>query len=121
MVDCSHGSAGPRMTGMLADLGADVIWVERPGGDPFRRYAPAASSVFNRNKRSVECDLKSDAGRQAVSRLLVDADLFVESWRPGVADSFDLGWMTLHERIPSLSLFNFGLWLRQPVAGRSRF
>ena len=99
------------MTGMLADLGADVIWVERPGGDPFRSYAPAASSVFNRNKRSVECDLKSDDGRQAVSRLLVDADLFVESWRPGVADSFDLGWMTLHERFPGLiycSISGFG-------------
>ena len=68
VVDCSRGTAGPQATGLLADYGADVVWVEPPGGDPFRRHAPAAASVFNRGKRSVVLDLK-DAGstRQLVA------------------------------------------------------
>ncbi len=58
VVDCSRGTAGPRATGMLADYGADVVWVEPPGGDPLRRYAPEAVAVLDRGKRSVVVDLR---------------------------------------------------------------
>ena len=69
VVDCSRGTAGPRATGMLADYGADVVWVEPPGGDPLRRCAPEAASVFNRGKRSVVLDLHDrDGARAARSR-----------------------------------------------------
>jgi crotonobetainyl-CoA:carnitine CoA-transferase CaiB-like acyl-CoA transferase len=57
VLDCSLGTAGPRASGMLADLGADVVWVEPPGGDPLRLRDPAAASVFGRGKRSITVDL----------------------------------------------------------------
>src|ERR1700722_2721270 len=85
IVDCSHGTAGTRMTGMLADYGADVVWVERPGGDPLRSHMPGAASVFNRGKRSVVLQLNHETDRQHLMRLVERADIFVESWRPGVA------------------------------------
>ena len=61
VIDCSWGTAGPRATGMLADYGADVIRVEPPGGDPYRDELAVAYSVFNRGKRSIVLDLRSDA------------------------------------------------------------
>ena len=83
IVDCSGGTAGPRATGILADYGADVIWVEPPNGDPGRRERPAANSVFNRGKRSVALDVADNRDRECLLRLLGGADVFVESWRPG--------------------------------------
>src|ERR1035437_3412312 len=57
VLDCSTGPAGLRAAGLLADYGADVIWVERPGGHRLRRDDPVAAAVFNRGKRSIELDL----------------------------------------------------------------
>jgi len=111
VVDCSWGTAGPRATGMLADAGADVVWVELPGGDPWRRALPAAASVFNRGKRSRVLDLTRDDGRAALFELVAAADVFVESWRPGVADRLGVGYAALHERHPALvycSISGFG-------------
>ena len=90
VVDCSHGTAGPRLTGMLADYGADVVWVERPGGDPLRRQMPAAAAVFNRGKRSVTLDLENAPHSEQLLRLVARADVFVQSWRPGVAKRLGL-------------------------------
>jgi crotonobetainyl-CoA:carnitine CoA-transferase CaiB-like acyl-CoA transferase len=112
VVDCSWGTAGPRATGMLTDAGADVIWVEPPAGDPWRRALPAAASVFNRGKRSRALDLAGTIGRDALLRLLATADVFVESWRPGVADRLGLGFPRLHEHNPALvccSISGFGV------------
>src|SRR5215472_11977334 len=111
VVDCSRGTAGPRLTWLLADYGADVIWVEPPGGDPWRESLAIPYSVLARNKRSVEIDLKSDDGLGELSRLLDTADVFVESWRPGVADRLGLSYDELHARFPSLvycSISGFG-------------
>lgn len=111
VVDCSAGLAGPRATGLLADYGAEVIWVEPPGGDRFRGDLDVAYSVFNRGKRSVILDLKDDGDRETMYRLLGTADLFVESWRPGVAGRLGLGWDELHRRFPALvvaSVTGFG-------------
>ena len=112
VVDCSWGAAGPRATGMLADDGADVIWVEPPAGDPWRRALPAAASVFNRGKRSRVLDLTRPDGRDAVCELVAAADVFVESWRPGIADRLGVGYAVLHERNPALvycSISGFGV------------
>jgi crotonobetainyl-CoA:carnitine CoA-transferase CaiB-like acyl-CoA transferase len=111
VVDGSRGVAGWRTTGMLADYGADVVWVEPPGGDPCRPHAPAAAAVFNRGKRSVELDLASDDGRSALLALIEHADVFVESWRPGVAAGLGLGRDVLEQRNPGLvscSISGFG-------------
>jgi crotonobetainyl-CoA:carnitine CoA-transferase CaiB-like acyl-CoA transferase len=111
VVDVSSGTAGPRATGMLADYGADVIWVEPPGGDPLRALHAVPYSVFNRGKRSVELDLRSGEGREALLSLLAGADVFVESGRPGVADELGLGYEELHARFPGLvycSVSGFG-------------
>ncbi|MGD1365729.1 CaiB/BaiF CoA transferase family protein [Mycobacterium seoulense] len=111
VIDCSRGLAGPRATGLLADYGAEVWWVEPPGGDPFRRALATEYAVFNRGKRSVQLDLKTVEGRDGLSRLLTSADIFLTSWRPGVAERLGVDWATLHEGHPRLvyaSISGFG-------------
>ena len=76
---------------MLADLGADVIKVERPdGGDPFRSFRGGLYSphfiAFNRNKRSVTLDLQTDAGKEALRALLRGADVLLDNYRSGVME-----------------------------------
>ncbi|VCU70585.1 Formyl-coenzyme A transferase [Pigmentiphaga humi] len=97
---------GPYAGMLLADLGADVIKVERPEGDPFRAFRDGQYSpnfvAFNRNKRSVRLDLGSAAGRDALLRLIDTADVLIENFRPGVMEKMGLGWETLHARRPSL-------------------
>jgi crotonobetainyl-CoA:carnitine CoA-transferase CaiB-like acyl-CoA transferase len=109
---------GPYATLLLADLGADVIMVERPGsGDPSRRFAGLFAS-FNRNKRSVALDLKSDAGHAAFLELVDSADVVMEGFRPGVMDRLKLGADALRARKPGLvfvSISSFGQ--HGPLAG----
>jgi crotonobetainyl-CoA:carnitine CoA-transferase CaiB-like acyl-CoA transferase len=111
VVDCSRGLAGPRATGLFSDYGADVWWVEPPGGDPFRNVLTTEYAVLNRGKRSVQLDLKADGDRNRLFALLATADVFVTSWRPGVADRLGVDWARLHEVFPSLvyaSITGFG-------------
>jgi crotonobetainyl-CoA:carnitine CoA-transferase CaiB-like acyl-CoA transferase len=111
VVDCSQGMAGPRATGLLADNGADVVWIEPLGGDPCRQREPAAMSVFNRGKRSVELDLTDPGARDKVVALANRADVFVESWAPGTADRLGLGYDVLHarnRRLVYVSISGFG-------------
>ena len=80
---------------MLADLGADVIKIESPGGDPYRAYQGGLYSphfqAYNRNKRSVCCDLKQPADRELFDRLIVDADVYIQNFRPGTAEKLGAG------------------------------
>lgn len=102
---------GPYATMLLADLGADVIMVERPrSGDPSRRFAGLFAS-FNRNKRSVVLDLKSTAGRGDFLRLVETADAVLEGFRPGVMARLKIGAEDLRAHKPSLifvSISSFG-------------
>src|SRR5258705_10492427 len=84
VLDLSWGIAGPLGTLLLAEQGADVIKVEPPGGDPFRDYSGYAG--WNRSRRSVTVDLKQPAGADAFRKLATDADVGVETFRPGVTD-----------------------------------
>src|SRR4051812_19308411 len=91
--------AGPFCSMILADLGADVVKIERPHkGDDARAMPPhrdGESTVFlavNRNKRSVVLDLKTRAGRDAFLRLAADADVVVQSFRPGAAERLGVGY-----------------------------
>ena len=87
VVDLSSHLSGPYCAMLLADHGADVIKVERPdGGDDARSMPPfvggesAPFMVWNRNKRSVALDLKSDAGKAALQTLVDDADVLIENY-----------------------------------------
>jgi crotonobetainyl-CoA:carnitine CoA-transferase CaiB-like acyl-CoA transferase len=111
VLDCSHGTAGPRVTAVLADYGAEVVWVERPGGDVLRRREPAAVSVLGRGKRSVTVDLADVAERRILLEQMPRFDVFVESWRPGKAAELELGYETLAASNPALiycSISGFG-------------
>ena len=89
MIDLSHIMAGPACSMLLADMGADVIKVEKmPGGDDARRMVPptvadesAAFLIMNRNKRGIALNLKTEEGRGVLSRLLKDADVLIENYR----------------------------------------
>ncbi|MGZ4804343.1 MAG: CaiB/BaiF CoA transferase family protein [Acidimicrobiia bacterium] len=100
ILDLSWGIAGPLGVMLLAEQGADVIKVEPPGGDPFRAYSGYA--VWNRSRRSVTVDLKRPRGLEALLRLVDDADVLVETFRPGVTDRLGIGFDALHERNPRL-------------------
>ena len=123
VVDLSRALAGPHAAMMLGDLGARVIKVETPGtGDDTRSWGPPfvgpederQSTYFlscNRNKESIELDLKSDDGRQTLTRLVRHADVLVENFRTGVLDR--LGFSTerlleLNPRLVVLSITGFG-------------
>ncbi|MEU3612268.1 CaiB/BaiF CoA-transferase family protein [Streptomyces sp. NPDC006872] len=109
VVSVEQAVAAPFATRQLADLGARVIKVERPGdGDFARRYDTTVhgeSSYFvwlNRSKESLTLDLKSVRGRQILERLLARADVFVQNLAPGAAARMGLGADALRERFPSL-------------------
>ncbi|RZB14388.1 CoA transferase [Streptomyces sp. F001] len=109
VVSVEQAVAAPFATRQLADLGARVIKVERPGGGDFaRRYDTTVhgeSSYFvwlNRSKESLSLDLKSDRGRRVLDQLLGGADVFVQNLAPGAAARAGLGAEALAERFPSL-------------------
>ena len=122
VLDLTHYITGPYATKLLADFGANVIKIERPGGDPARRLGPfkggeehgERSGTFfylNTNKRSVVLDLSREEGRDVFWRLLDNADIVVENFRPGVLDAFGVGWEEIRTRRPGtplVSISNFG-------------
>ncbi len=122
IVDLTHHIAGPYATKLLADFGADVLKIERPGGDPARRLPPfyhdepdAEKSLpflyLNTNKRNVTLNLKAETGRGILLDLLADADALVENFAPGVMASLGLDEDALRAHNPRLvvaSVSNFG-------------
>jgi crotonobetainyl-CoA:carnitine CoA-transferase CaiB-like acyl-CoA transferase len=109
VLDLTQVLAGPFCTMLLADLGADVVKVERPHGDGTRSWGPpfrAGESAYflqvNRNKRSIAIDLKDAAGQEVARRLAEGADVLVENFLPGQAERFGLDYATLAERNPRL-------------------
>ena len=119
VLDLTQIMAGPVCTMLLADMGADVIKIEKPnGGDDTRRMGPpyagglaAGFLALNRNKRSLALNLQDDRGRQVFRRLLETADVVVENFRPGVMERLGLGYAELVQDRPSLvycSISGFG-------------
>ena len=109
VIDLSQYIPGPFATRQLADLGADVIKIEPPGGDPMRRFmhreCTAPSPVYqhlNRGKRICELDLKSSAGRAALARLIEGADVLLESFRPGALERLGFAREQLEQLNPRL-------------------
>ena len=109
VLDFSHALAGPYSTMILADMGADILKVEHPGGgDRTRRYtdgdenfSPYFSSV-NRGKHSLVMDIKQPAGRELAHRLVLQADVVVQNMGPGVAERIGLGYDELSALNPRL-------------------
>ncbi len=108
VLDLTQVMAGPFCAMLLCDMGADVIKVEPPGGDPTRtwgergqRDTPAFNAV-NRGKRSIVVDLKRDEGRALLQRLASGADVLIENYRPGVMAAFGLDYATLKDGHPGL-------------------
>ena len=120
ILDFSRVLAGPLATMVLGDLGAEVTKVERPGtGDDTRAWGPpydaqGRSTYFdavNRNKRSIAIDLADDADLARVRRLVADADVVVENFRPGLLERFGLGYAQLavvNPRLIYCSITGFG-------------
>lgn len=118
-LDLTQIMAGPVCTMLLADMGADVIKIEKPdGGDDTRRMGPPFSGgwaagflALNRNKRSLALNLQDERGRRVFRRLLTGADVVVENFRPGVMERLGLGYEELARVKPSLvycSISGFG-------------
>jgi crotonobetainyl-CoA:carnitine CoA-transferase CaiB-like acyl-CoA transferase len=120
VADFSRVLAGPYATMLLADLGADVIKVERPGrGDDTRQWGPPYDEEgqptyflsVNRNKRSLVVDLSTDGGRRTAKALAARADVVIENFKPGTMERFGLGYETLSAEDPGLvfcSISGFG-------------
>ncbi|HMG40275.1 MAG TPA: CoA transferase [Acidimicrobiales bacterium] len=128
VVEASSWVSGPYAGLMLADLGAEVIKVEPPTGDPFRRFRRPTTPVSaefancNRGKRSVALDLKSPADRQALLDLVAQSDVFMCNWRPDVADRLRLGDAALaaaNERLIRVYITGYGA--AGPEAGAPAF
>lgn len=113
---------GPSAGLILADLGADVIKVEpAPGGDKTRRlpgFAAGFFGAFNRNKRSLAIDVKSDAGRRAAERLAAQVDIVIENYAPGTMDRLGLGHERLSEINPRLIYCSLKGFLSGPYENR---
>ena len=109
ILDFSHVYQGPVGTQILADYGADVIKVERPGsGDWSRAWGPFVKDVslpfanLNRNKRSVTVDMKQDDGKEIIRKLVKSSDVLVHNFRQGVMEKLGFGYDDLKEINPSL-------------------
>ena len=130
VVELAHIMAGPVCGLMLADLGADVVKVEKlPGGDDSRRFVPpevggesAAFMMMNRNKRGIAVDLKTAGGKEVVRRLLAGADVVVENYRRGTMERLGLGYDALRRDNPGLVYCEIsGFGRTGPYADRGGF
>ncbi|NUY01495.1 CaiB/BaiF CoA transferase family protein [Paraburkholderia youngii] len=109
VLDFTQMMTGPFATMMLGDCGADVIKVEQPEGDPFRRSGETTlngdGAFFlgvNRNKRGIVLDLKTEEGQAAARALAAEADVLVENFRPGFTERVGIGYEALRELNPRL-------------------
>ena len=129
VVELAHIMAGPVCGLMLADMGAEVIKVEKPEGDDSRRFLPpdiggesAAFMMMNRNKRGIVLDLKSEHGRHAFLKLVEGADILIENHRKGTMEKLGLGedvLKTANPRLVHVEISGFGR--TGPYADRGGF
>lgn len=121
VVEFGHVAAGPFASSLFADLGADVVKVEPPGGDQMRAWPPLATdettafshnfAAVNRNKRSVVADLRDPRGAADVRALCAAADVVVENYRPGVLDRLGFGYRDVsstHRGVVYCSISGYG-------------
>ncbi|AKH98932.1 putative acyl-CoA transferase/carnitine dehydratase [Hoeflea sp. IMCC20628] len=129
VIELAHIMAGPVCGLMLADMGADVIKVEKPTGDDSRRFVPpeiegqsAAYMMMNRNKRGIALNLKDPAALEVLHKLLLDADVVIENYRLGTMERLGLGYDVLSKLNPRLIYCEIsGFGRTGPYAARGGF
>ncbi len=129
VIELAHIMAGPVCGLMLADMGADVVKVEKPDGDDTRRFVPpeihgesAAFMMMNRNKRGITLDLKTDEGKKVLRRLLSSADVVIENYRKGTMEKLGFGYEELRKENPGLIYAEIsGFGRTGPYSGRGGF
>lgn len=102
VIDISQQLPGPYASGLLAELGANVVKVEPPQGDPARSLDPQMFALVNSHKRVVNLDLKTSAGVKSLHELVARADVFIEGFRPGVVERLGADWQALSAINPRL-------------------
>lgn len=108
VVEFCEIAAGPFCAQLLSDMGADVIKVERPGGDAMRSWPPLSDGFsenfasVNRNKRSIELDMKTEQDLKVAQKLILDSDVVVENFRPGVMHRLGIGYDAMSVQNPAL-------------------
>lgn len=130
VLDFSRVFAGPAATQVLGDMGAEILKIEPPGGDEARYYGVTKERLekfggvspsflaLNRNKRSLEIDLRSDAGKEIARALAKDVDIVVHNYRPGVMERLGLGYDDLKKLNPRLIYAEFSAFgTAGPMAG----
>ena len=121
VVEFSHVVMGPACGLVLADLGADVVKVEPPAGDKTRTLGAASAGVFttySRNKRGVAVDVRTDAGLAFAKRLVGEADVLIENFRPGALAAVGLGYEALAPDMPRLVYCSLKGFLTGPYEQR---
>lgn len=128
VVDLSRFIAGPFCAQILADMGADVVKVERPGGEDARHHAPFLEGeslyvmAFSRNKRAMTLDTRNPAALAVLDRLIARSDVLLENYRPGTLAAMGLGPERLRELNPGLVVTSIsGFGQNGPLAHRALF
>ena len=106
VLDLGRYQAGPRCAMILADLGAEVIKVEEPGGDESRGLGRVYWSAYNRGKKSITLNLRSEQGKALLRALVPKVDMLLQNFRPGVMDAMGFGYETLKQLNPGIILIN---------------
>ena len=122
VIEFTHMIMGPAVGLMLADLGADVIKVEPVGGDKTRKLRGAGAGyfpMFNRNKRSICLNIKTESGAKIARELIAEADVFVENMRPGAMDKLGFGYADLQRINPKLIYCSEKGFLNGPYSNRT--
>ena len=122
VLEFTHAVMGPSAGLILADLGAEVIHIEPPQGDPTRRLKGMGSgyfAFFNRNKKSLAVNIKGDEGRDVVQRLLATADVVVENFGPGTMERLGYGYEACKAIKPDLIYCALKGFLTGPYSHRT--
>ena len=121
VLEFSHAVLGPACGLVLADLGAEVIRIEPLDGDPTRKlkgFGTGYYPFFNRNKKSLAIDIKSDAGREVIFKLLESTDVLIENFGPGTMDRLGFGYEALASNYPTLVYCSLKGFLPGPYSSR---
>ena len=120
VLDLTVNTPGPFCSMILSDLGARVIKIEPPGGDPLRKSSASMFAGMNRGKESISLNLKSDGDRDVLLQLVERADIVLEGSRPGVAQRLGADYETLREESRHRVLLDLRLRTGRPLEERSR-